>query len=92
MQSFDQLTPAGLRSRVRLSRGRRLTQVRVAQVFRVRRSTVSDWERRQKYPALTFSEVIKLTRLYRCSVEELALAFDGPEALAAAIAEAEAIE
>ncbi len=91
MESFNG-SPVDLRLRVQLSRGRRLTQSRVAQVFRVRRATVSDWETFTKYPNLTFSEIVKLTRLYRCTLEELAIAFDGAEALAAAIAEAESVE
>ncbi len=91
MKASEQITPAKLRSRRRLSNGKRLTQSRVASIFNVRRATVSDWERLEKYPSLTFSRVVKLTRLYQCTVEELAEAFDGPEALAEAISEAEQV-
>jgi DNA-binding XRE family transcriptional regulator len=75
MQSQEPLTPADLRERAGL------TQRQVAIALDKRVSTISDWERKEKYPKLTFTEILQLTRLYSCTLEELAQAFDGQQEL-----------
>jgi DNA-binding transcriptional regulator YiaG len=70
MQSENAITPAGLRLRAGL------TQRQVAAALNKKVATVSDWERFVKYPQLTFSEVLTLMQLYKCTLEDLAIAFD----------------
>lgn len=77
MQSRGRLTLAELRDRAGL------TQRDVARVFRKREATISDWERRAAYPTLKFSEILQLTILYRCTLEELSIAVDNVSQLEA---------
>ena len=39
-------------------------------------STISDWERGVKKPRISFTETLKLMAVYRCTLKELAIAFD----------------
>jgi transcriptional regulator with XRE-family HTH domain len=66
----DSLTPVFLRERAGL------TQREVAIALGKRESTISDWERFAHRPKLHLAEVLKLQRLYQCSLEELVQAFD----------------
>lgn len=70
MQSREPITLASLR------RSAGLTQRQVAIVLNVREATVSDWERRLSYPQLTLTQILQLTILYRCSLEDLSIALD----------------
>lgn len=70
MHSRERRTLADLR------RQAGLTQRQVAAVFNTRSETVSAWERRATYPQLTFAEILQLTILYRCSLEDLSLCLD----------------
>jgi transcriptional regulator with XRE-family HTH domain len=72
MPANPQITPALLRERAGL------TQRDVAIALNKREATISDWERKVKYPKLSFSEIVALVQLYQCSLEELAAAFDSP--------------
>jgi len=70
MRSGEPLSPAELRERVGL------TQRQVAVAMNKRESTISDWERGISKPRLSFTETLRLARLYQCSVETLAIVFD----------------
>lgn len=71
MQNRGRLTPKQLRQRAGL------TQQEVAVALGKSVSTVSQWERGLKPPTLTLSETLRLLRLYQCTLEEAAEAFEG---------------
>ena len=66
----EHLSPVELRQRAGL------TQMQVAIALGKQPSTISDWERGVKSPRLSFTEVLKLMAVYKCSLQELAIAFD----------------
>lgn len=70
MKNSEEITPVGLRIRAGL------TQRKVAERLNKRTQTISDWERGTRKPQLTFTETFMLMRLYKCSLEELIIAFD----------------
>lgn len=70
MHSNERITLADLRRRAGL------TQRQVADVFNTRSETISAWERRATYPQLTFAEILQLTVLYKCTLEDLSIALD----------------
>jgi transcriptional regulator with XRE-family HTH domain len=53
-----------------------LTQKEVAAAIGRREQTISDWERGVKRPRLLFIEAVRLGKLYRVTMEDLARAFD----------------
>ncbi len=66
----SELTPADLRERIGL------TQQDVAIALGKSVSSVASWEQFRKRPRLSFTETIKLCRLYRVPIETLAIVFD----------------
>jgi transcriptional regulator with XRE-family HTH domain len=68
--SNGNITPASLRQRAGL------TQRAVSISMNKRTQTISDWERGTRTPQLTFSEVKQLIDLYKCTLEELCIAFE----------------
>lgn len=66
----DRLTPAELRNRAGL------TQEEAAIALRKSVGTISKWERFEKRPRLSFSEVKRIMLVYGCSLDDLIEAFD----------------
>ena len=54
-----------------------VTQRQIANALDVRQGTVSDWETGKHMPRLSPSEMLVLTEMLKCSLTELAQAFQG---------------
>ena len=70
----DRITPVTLRKRAKL------TQRKLAEALDVRQGTISDWERGLAIPHLRPSQVKVMLELFKCSIDELIEAYEGPKA------------